>query len=272
MDQLTSKQRKLIASIYDTYKNKMSFDEFLIQSCNKTSVSLSSTDISKMISYHNLNDLRPATDNQLQFVQEVLHYILSKGYQETVDFKMIKTRGDVAQLLKYYENNYDIYIPYSINYKQISYQIIEQYRDYMIGFQSHSNRDYAIKVLVFYNVLMLDIDNTDLESLMIKLQQFPYTFWIYQTNNGYHVYIVNKTFNPMAFSTLQLMYNLGCDPAYIAFTKLSGFVVRISKKPNREEPFIERFVQQVNDFPTSESIVRLLSIKDSLVKIEEKNM
>ena len=65
------------------------------------------------------------------------------------------------------------------------------------------------------------------------------------------------------------MNRLGCDPWYISFTKLNGFVSRLSKKPDRDEEFIERFVMEYNpkNVKTKMEIIKLINIKDSLVGV-----
>jgi hypothetical protein len=65
------------------------------------------------------------------------------------------------------------------------------------------------------------------------------------------------------YHTIKLMMELNCDRFYVGFTRKVGFVVRIQKKEDRDEQFIERFVCQVNDYPILPELQQLVQIKDS---------
>jgi hypothetical protein len=62
------------------------------------------------------------------------------------------------------------------------------------------------------------------------------------------------------------MKRLGCDQFYIAFTRYTGFVVRLNKKKGRQEKYIERFVAKMGNQPDINLLLDLLILKDRLLE------
>jgi hypothetical protein len=122
-----------------------------------------------------------------------------------------------------------------------------------------------MRVIGFRDILVIDVDNKPFEDVVATLENSPFTFWVYRTMNGFHVYVMNMTFDLQAFETWQLMYKLGCDPWYISFTKMYGSIVRIEPKPGRDERFVEEFVSQINNCGIDETIRHIVTFKDSLL-------
>lgn len=118
--------------------------------------------------------------------------------------------------------------------------------------------------------MMLDFDNITYSELENKISCYldKYTFQVYKTTNGFHVYCTSNVFDYSAFSTLQFMYKLGCDPWYISFTKLYGFVVRLSPKirDGIQDTFIEQFIGTLGETPELESVLNIIAIKDSYIE------
>lgn len=102
-----------------------------------------------------------------------------------------------------------------------------------------------------------------LENIKAHLSKFPSTFYIYETYNGFHGYIMSERMFYGEYQTIKLMRELNCDRFYVGFTRKVGFVVRIQNKEDRDEQFIERFVCQVNDYPILPELQQLVQIKDS---------
>jgi len=63
-----------------------------------------------------------------------------------------------------------------------------------------------------------------------------------------------------------LMKTLGCDQFYIGFTRYTGFVVRLNKKKDRDEKYIERFVAKLGNEPDINILLDLLRLKDRLLE------
>lgn len=141
-----------------------------------------------------------------------------------------------------------------------------------IGQQITPNK--VMDLLVFNNLCVIDWDVSNdyptkeilFDFLTKFLKTFPYTFLLYETFKGYHGYIISHTFNYYNWNTVKLLQSLKCDPFYIGFTRKIGFVVRLNKKINRNETFIEKFSCQINDFSILHELQELIDIKDKLLQ------
>lgn len=204
---------------------------------------------------------------------KVLSDITSKHYEEL-------TYYDVKTL--YYQLN----VPLSIDLRNFEYIIKEETDDYIIGHQFNKRtKEKIMDIISFNSMMMLDYDikkddNDDddddndhdtkkqilLKYIIDKLSEYPYTFYIYETFNGYHVYCTSKFFDYKKHSTHTLMKKLGCDQFYIGFTRYTGFVVRLNKKKDRDEKYIERFVAKMGNEPDINILLDLLRLKDRLLE------
>lgn len=198
---------------------------------------------------------------------KVLSDITSKDYEEL-------TYSDIKKL--YYQLN----VPLSIDLRNFEYIIQEETEHYVIGHQFNKTTKEKIMDIISFNSMMVldyDIKKDDtlkkdeakqilLNSIIDKLSEYPYTFYIYETFNGYHVYCTSKCFDYKKHSTHTLMKRLGCDQFYIAFTRYTGFVVRLNKKKGRQEKYIERFVAKMGNQPDINLLLDLLILKDRLLE------
>lgn len=206
---------------------------------------------------------------------KVLSDITSKDYEEL-------TYSDIKTL--YYQLN----VPLSIDLRNFEYIIKEETDHYVIGHQiNKTTKEKIMDIVSFNSMMMLDYDikkdhetnqplaketnphlakETLLKYIIDKLSEYPYTFYIYETFNGYHVYCTSKRFDYKKHSTHTLMKKLGCDQFYIGFTRYTGFVVRLNKKKDREEKYIERFVAKMGNEPDINLLLDLLRLKDDLLE------
>lgn len=267
---LSSGQYQLLLKLYqqvspDHFTN---LDQFCRTVANKTLTHIFPKDLSKMIKYTNEHTL--ASRNQLEFLNEIFRYLNINGKefcmkQFNLDIDNL-TKSQVNYVIERIKANYDVFVPQKIRIHNYALSVLQAHLDYKILQQTYKyNSDKKLTVISFRNLLVCDWDNQTLTDIQATLAQFPYNFAIYKTYKGYHGYCTSRTFDHRAFSTHQLMYKLGCDPWYISFTKLNGFVTRISKKYGRGEEFIEQFVISHNtnaSSPKSE-LLELLRIKDT---------
>lgn len=162
-----------------------------------------------------------------------------------------------------------------------NYKYIIEYEDsklnYIIGRQLHLKKNTEMKLICFKDFVIIDWDvprhqNKDdfLRELKQHLINFPYTFYIYETYNGFHGYIMNAKLWFADWNTIKLLKDLKCDEFYIGFTRKVGFVVRLNKKVDREEEFIEKFVCKINEYPVLKNNELLLDIKDDLIQKDKK--
>jgi hypothetical protein len=220
---------------------------------------------------------KKASTKQISYLKHILN---SQDYKlsnfTTRSFEEL-THRDITNLFS------ELDIPMSVKITNLKYVIDKETPEYVIGKQYNTKTNKKIMDLIsFKNLMILDYDipkdiNTNdevdkdhkeqskrqlLEQIEDTLKLYPYTFLIYETTNGYHVYCVSKRLEFTDYNTIKLMQNLGCDKYYIGFTRKLGFVTRLNKKAGRTEDFIERFIKQVNDYPILQELLDLVKLKD----------
>jgi hypothetical protein len=210
---------------------------------------------------------KKATDKQIIYLKHILN---ESGLQLTdlteTHYDQL-THTDICYLLK------KCNVPVSVDIRNLRYVIKQETDDYIIGEQYNvKTREKMMDVFAFKRLLVLDYDvkqNSSLtkdellRTLIDKLITQPYSFSIYETYGGYHVYCTSEEFGYNDHSTHSYMKSLGCDRFYIGFTKYVGFAVRLNKKSNRDEIFIERFVTKINPELIDPKLQRLVELKDT---------
>jgi hypothetical protein len=209
-----------------------------------------------------------ATDKQINYLKGILRErnlrlqdLLQKEYDQL-------TYDDICSLFKRCD------VPFSIDMRNLEYIIQRETDDYIIGEQfNRKTSNKIMDIIAFKNLMVLDYDIKDckitksdlLKYITDRLSVKPYSFSIYETFGGYHVYCTSNRFDYSHHSTHSLMKDFGCDQFYIGFTKYVGFAVRLNRKPNRNEVFIERFVTRINESLVDNSLEKLVQFKDNLI-------
>jgi hypothetical protein len=258
---LTEKQKRLVEKIYENTDTHKTLQEFIEMVCGKSIDDLINDDINKLIKFTKKNE--SPSERQKQMLRELCVYLDI----ETPTALTMKEFQDTLELLR---NKYDIFIPYYINTSRITYTIQTKMNNYFIGTQHYIERAQDMKVIGFKDIVMVDYDNITLDEVLNKITPFPYTFWVYETTKGYHVYVMSKHFNLQDIATRQEMYKMGCDKWYISFTKCYGTIVRLEPKPGRQEQFVEKFTRQVNNYSILPEIETVIQIKDALIRNNNK--
>ncbi len=122
--------------------------------------------------------------------------------------------------------------------------------DYEYGYQdSFLCQDNKMYYLKLYNLMMLDYDDISYSEVIEILTPYlnNFCFKIYQTYNGYHVFIMSRTFNYGDPSSTQLMKQLNCDDYYVMFCHKNGYKIRLSPKLNRDEPYLAKYIGMVGN-------------------------
>ena len=235
----------------------------------KTFEELQYSDISYL--FKSINSIQKATDKQKVYLENVLqeeNKLLSDFTEYSIDNL---TSTEITLIFK------KLQVPIQPHLKDIKYIIKEEGPGYIIGTQLNTYSKLCMNLISFQNLMVIDWDaspikDTDkngkdelLKSIKVLLEQFPYTFYIYETFNGFHGYLVSKNFDYYSWDTLKLLKQLQCDKYYIGFTRKIGFTVRLNKKLNRNEEFIEKFVCKINDYPILQELQKLIEIKDNLI-------
>jgi hypothetical protein len=210
-----------------------------------------------------------ATVKQLNYLQSILK--TDNINLNTLTNKSLKelTHKDITSIFKKLDTPIT---PFLQNTKYVIKKEINKHC--FIGQQIKINPTKTVMdLIVFDNMCVIDWDVSDefptkpllLEFLKKFLKTFEYSFLLYETFKGYHGYIVSHTFDFYSRNTVKLLQSLKCDPFYIGFTRKVGFVVRLNKKTNRNETFIEKFCYQINDFPILPELQELIDIKETFI-------
>lgn len=118
-------------------------------------------------------------------------------------------------------------------------RLLEDHNEYYIAVDLLTNTYY----ICYRRLMMIDIDRykqdiekDTLDDIIQKLSKYPKLFFrIYQSRNGYHIFVLNKHMDYKSDESIQLMHNLGCDFYYIVYSYLRGWSVRLNKKKGEEE-------------------------------------
>lgn len=145
-----------------------------------------------------------------------------------------------------------------IKYIQKSQRLLYNHKDYYIAVDLYTNLHY----ICYKNVLMIDIDtihfNITYNDLLIKLDELEYSYRIYKSLNGYHVFITNKYFNYYSNETLDLLLKYNCDINYVICVYLRGFCVRINKKKYDDNMYELLYINK--KFKENKDIISLIDL------------
>lgn len=253
---ISEKQQSLLRLLWKTYKAgkdcsildmKVFFGKILGHHVADLRL-LHSKDVSRIVKHYN-RYLVPASSKQIQLARKIVDQEseLSKICKRQVcDFNSL-TRFDMKYITIYnpHYNFMDYLRKFNLRCED---EIISCKENYCYGKQVSSlGRDGYLYFLKFDHLMLLDYDNTSLVEILNKLDKiidlYPhFVFRIYQTYNGFHVFLVSQEVDYHNLTVAKIMYLSGCDPWYICFAYKNGFKVRISPKKNRKEEPIRKWV------------------------------
>jgi hypothetical protein len=207
------------------------------------------SDVGKLIT--SLKKKIRINNKQIEFVKKVVPDIseLSRLCKRNINSYGDVSIWEMHMITKYNPNfNFERFLD---NFKlKINQSILEANEDWEYGKQmAYKTNTDSIYFMKFNQMVMLDFDNIDLEGVLEKLNiikniegEEGTLFRIYQTYNGYHVFIISHVIEYYSLKTAYLMKLLGCDPWYIAFSYKYGFRVRLSIKEKRDEKYVRRWI------------------------------
>jgi len=119
----------------------------------------------------------------------------------------------------------------------------------------------------FYNLMMIDYDCKTLKEVKECLKKAPmYCYRIYQTPNGFNVFLMSIVTPYYERDSYNMMMYLNCDPFYALFSHKYGYNVRLSKKKNREGDFIAKYLETIGDQTKIEK--SFIKLHDNLIAHE----
>ena len=205
----------------------------------------------RIIDFINYN--KPISNNAINILKEhdisikTINDILNTDYKYYYELTM----GNFNRISFKFPN---INLEFVINKFQIIPKdfILEYTNEWEYGYQiSEKCIDDKLYYLKFYNLVMIDFDNKDYEKINILMKNFielidkKAVFYVYETENGYHIYLMSKLIDHLHPSLPVFLKFFQCDPYYIVFTVKNGFKIRLSLK--KKNTFVERFVECVGN-------------------------
>lgn len=215
-----------------------------------------------------------ASSKQLNYLEHILNSQKMKLSNFTSKSLNELLHKDIMEIFS------NVKIPINPHLQNYKYVIDFEDEDlkYIIGKQIHLKKNIEMELICFKDFVIIDWDlpeNKTKQEFLIDIKEllskFPYTFYIYETFNGYHGYIMSKKMWFANWNTIKLLEDLKCDKFYIGFTRKVGFVVRLNRKINRMEEFIEKFICKINDFYILPDCQILIDIKDKLISKDSTN-
>lgn len=144
--------------------------------------------------------------------------------------------------------------------------IIDYNPDYEYGYQiTDKFEDHKMYYLKFYDMLMIDYDNKNIEELHKLLDKYEFSYKIYETRNGYHVYVTSHKIPYNDKLSTEIMLSFNCDKRYIIFSKYNGYNIRLSKK-NNEDYFYYKFVEDYGKGIPDKELLLLIDVLERFIR------
>ena len=109
--------------------------------------------------------------------------------------------------------------------------------------------------ICYQNILCIDVDIpkskwTSKHEYLQFLEDWYHShmifdFQIYETTNGFHVFISNYLFDYKQPESIQIMTELGADIYYCVYTYLRGWSIRLNRKRRETHPQIYEYIGQL---------------------------
>jgi hypothetical protein len=217
---------------------------------------MTNEEIKNIIQTDNLNNITSKN------VKTLFSYIQKHKYATNNQIKLLQminiNLDDISKFLKREIKNFEELTAYDINkllnknpeinlknaLKKINPSrdcIIYEWDDgYEYGLQKIDSKNSMV-YMKFYDLLVIDYDHKDLETLQLSLNQTTLLlgndvlYRIYETYKGYHIILVSHLCPYNSDLTMQLSYILNSDRWYMLFSRKHGYCIRLSCKKDRNE-------------------------------------
>jgi len=264
-NKITKKQIEYFNNIFDNFELNRIFKEYNINSIDE----LKYYQVNRILKYEiNItNDEIIIIKNF--FGKETINIIINIFKKNNIyinnEIKLIlnEDKNDDKNIYKFLfklkkkDINY-IYSEYPyLTFLNNKFKIFTLYND--IPIISNENYEYGYQIkkfnnkndyekfyyIKFYYWATFDIDNCNFTTVNNLLNKFinisnKYIFALYETNNGFHIHIMNKKIEYNSSEYKKLSKILNNDIWYYNYSKILGYKIRLSKKHNND--FISKFI------------------------------
>ncbi len=243
----TDKQYKLVLTLYDQLNddNKKLFEDKI----------------------NNIDNIRKIIYDMKKHVpiNSTILSIIHDRFNEK-DLKIILSRNDVNNMT---QHEAELILKGPKKFRLYTCERpIKSEEEWEYGFQvSNLFKDNKMYYLKFYNMMMLDYDNITYEDLISHISQYKnLRFRIYRTYKGFHVFIISHQLKYNSSNSQLLAQKLVSDIYYNLFSFKTGFKIRLSKKMNREEEYISKFMDEIGSNKIDPLCSYLITIHDMYIE------
>ncbi len=141
--------------------------------------------------------------------------------------------------------------------------------DYEYGIQvSKKCVNSQMYYLKLYNLMVIDYDNVNIETVIKKLKSFKddYLFKIYKTYNGYHVLVVSHVLPYNDENSTKLSYIFDSDKMYTLYSKFNGYNIRLSPKIGYNETITHEYIMDYGRGKILKQFEKLIDLFEKLNK------
>lgn len=144
--------------------------------------------------------------------------------------------------------------------------------DYEYGWQeSNKCPDNKMYYIVFYDFLMVDIDDNDIDISALDniMTEMNIIGRLYKTYNGYHIFVTSNPYHHQSKEAKYIMKRLNCDLFYSTFSYLNGFKVRLNPKTRPDELIAAEYIGVVGsntDKLENRRLQKLLLLHDNFIE------
>ena len=182
------------------------------------------------------------------FYETFLQDIINKKNPRNFKTKALQTRQFVENLLDTNKLSYELIKTVSRGYLDYLKKPQRNYysTDYnYIAVDMNTNLHY----ICYKNILMIDIDLKEgqnkqdvLKDIIKKISGGEDSFLIYESTNGYHIFMTSRTLEYNSEEAINILIDFGSDTNYIICSYLRGFCVRLNRKNTSEPDTLYKFI------------------------------
>jgi hypothetical protein len=137
--------------------------------------------------------------------------------------------------------------------------------EYYVAVDMNTNLYY----ICYKNVMMIDIDNKKLKPILEKMKWYHqnkgYSFVLFRSLNGYHLFVMNKYMDYKSEESVELMLDFNADINYILISYIRGYCVRLNKKGSDTEHRLYTYVCEVGS--PDNTIKQLINLQFDYIDI-----
>lgn len=254
---ITHGQKLNLFNLFNRLGSKLSFEEYINKKFKLDNVD--------SITYKKYYQITTYIEKKIKLNEEELNYIKENfTIEQLVDLIDVYNYEDIRlyDIRRLIKTNTDLNLLNMINDRSNipmnKTKVLKHTVDYEYGIQESKyclNKEmYYVK---YFDIMMLDYDNKTLEEIYLLLDK-RFSYRIYKTFKGYHVFIVSNRINYNEQIQLVISSLFKADTMYSYYSYFNGFNIRLTPKIGYDEVVTNTFVGTFGDSPADLEIVNII--------------